>query len=675
MEYNRNNTIYDLAVHTLQYPKSIGGFPLYRGEEGVAGILFWQTTYAQLNAQFCTPHPKALEDPLLLMQAILKAIKEILGSTPPSAAWCRQHVEPYLTGKMLFYYDQIRGARESTLQLALEYRAEQHVNRNQSEQAAFRSQFLRMAQRISMTASARYNSEEAHMLELPPEYACSSKVAGTSSRTILSTPGGSSAGTRQSPISEAEAAAKLGKLVKEIKAEYKAEGKMVPSMEVLKAVAAERVKHLQRGSEGDSAAAATPLSAAASQQAPHRVMTRAAAMTLAKQLGWQIPTSYREAHEFAGLSPHYYLYREAPGEPVEVTLANAGILLLTDFKDLFNEQYCRYTTRTCQQMWDATSYGVNLDGKLITGDTFRALLERLKLFLQLKSTDRVAFDEPKMLDKLRNCIYAHPNIGHDMRDFIKTPDGRDMDADQVADEADIRVKFFDAQQQQGEGLHSHSAKEMKPSQVQKFLQDVSHKTRQAFLSQLVNSQQADGHSKGGQHGNGGGQRGAGTSSHGGGDSRSSQQHPPPSQQLQPRRSEANPPHNRVAHGAAQGDEATASRGLRQPPGPDQRCGVCNSPEHFARACPNRYRTGEHQGYADGHRDPGTVAVSQSRQGQSDRPGVPNQSNRAESRERGRPAPPVQQQRVAFAGVQHNVPHRGSRTGWDVPDDEPRDDDE
>lgn len=285
VELNKANAIYDLAVHTLQYPKSLGGFPLYRGEEGVAGVLFWRTTFAQLNAQFCTPHPKALEDPLQLMQAMMKAIKEILGSTPPSAAWCSDQVEPVLTNRMLFYYDQIRGARESTLQLTLEYRAEQHVSRNQSEQAAFRSQFLKMAQQVTMNASAHYDSEEAHLLELPPSYTSTTTGAVQSSLTIPSTPGGSSAATRQSPISKAEAVKALAKLVNEIKAEYRSAGKPIPSMEVLQAVAQERTKHQQRGSEGDSTTAASPLPAAAQPQAPRRTMTRAAALTLAKQLG------------------------------------------------------------------------------------------------------------------------------------------------------------------------------------------------------------------------------------------------------------------------------------------------------------------------------------------------------------------------------------------------------
>jgi hypothetical protein len=240
--------------------------------------------------------------------------------------------------------------------------------------------------------------------------------------------------SQQTPISMAEAIRALAKQVNEIKAEYQAAGKPIPNMDMLQAVAEERAKHQQRGSEGDSSTAAPSPPAAAKQQEPPRVMTRAAAMTLAKQLGKQAPTTYREAREFAGLSPNCYLTRDA-GQPVEVTLVSAGVVLLMDFKALFIERYYRYTTRTCQQMWDATSSCVNLDGKPIISDTHRAPLERLRLFLQLQSTDTVAFDAPKVLDKLRNCIYKRSHIGHDMKSFVKNPEGRDMGAEQLADEA------------------------------------------------------------------------------------------------------------------------------------------------------------------------------------------------------------------------------------------------
>jgi hypothetical protein len=123
---------------------------------------------------------------------------------------------------------------------------------------------------------------------------------------------------------------------------------------------------------------------------------------MAKKMGWPSLMNLQEARDFVGLSPHYYLQRK--NGPVEVIHYNAGMFLLAVFKEEFLAKYCTTTTMSCQRMWDTTKLGVNLDGARISHDTYRALVERLRLFLELKSTDRVAFDAPKLRDKLVNLM-------------------------------------------------------------------------------------------------------------------------------------------------------------------------------------------------------------------------------------------------------------------------------
>jgi hypothetical protein len=486
------------------------------------------------------------------MQAVVKVLKEIMNGFPPALAWFNDVMEAILVQETQKNHDLIKYLRDSTLTLALEYKAEQHESRNQEEVAAYYQELVDMAEGVTLGA-APYTVGETQNLPDVTEFTFSSfqaaSSAGVTSQAGPFTPSsrGLAASAAGHPITPPPNSIRqrLIDLIGEIKQQYAADGVPIPSAEILKEIAKDRYRqrysHQRAGITQAQSSTPTPPTT--------KILTRAAAATVAKRMGWPIPTNLAEARDLACLSPHFYLDRK-PGQPVRVRQVNPGLLLLSCFGKQFVRKYCRVTAMTCQRMWNTTGFGVNLDGASIVGDTFRAVLARLRLFLNLESTDRVAFDAAKVRDKLEGLMFKHPVIGNDMNSFCKDPMGRDMTADELADEADARLKFASARQQQREGQQTSTARDLKPREVRTFLAEVAPNTRDAILREARDMMDERGNQR--RHGGGQVNHRAEPSAAAASTPASNQQQPPSPSGHQ-RRPDSWQDLN-VAHGAARADK-------------------------------------------------------------------------------------------------------------------------
>jgi hypothetical protein len=235
-----------------------------------------------------------------------------------------------------------------------------------------------------------------------------------------------------------------------------------------------------------------------------------------------------------------------------------GEKLLKLLETLFLAKYCRRITLNCQHMWEQTGLAVNLDGGHIVNDTYRALWERLLLFLGLESTNRVAFDLPKLRDKLTAVICQHHLIGREMGDVIRSEWGRNATEDQLATEADERLKWKLGEIQRKEAQLSSALSDLPPHEVAAAFRKLPP-TSQAAVARVCNQDNRDG---GGAHATGKG-RSEGPSAYGQ-DWR--QRHPPPPP----------PPPQRIAHAAAPQRQQDALI-----------CGNCGRRGHHAGSCYSR----------------------------------------------------------------------------------------